>query len=76
MTSNAYEVFNSKLLDARRLPICSVIEVYRHILEKWFDERRAKAVARTEELTEEVVAKLTPLVELSNMYTMVAISED
>lgn len=39
LTSNAAEVFNSRLLDARRLPICLMIEAFRHIVEQWFDQR-------------------------------------
>ncbi|XP_057768223.1 uncharacterized protein LOC130988418 [Salvia miltiorrhiza] len=34
LTSNVAESFNSRLLWARRLPICSMVEAIRHIIEK------------------------------------------
>ncbi|XP_057803545.1 uncharacterized protein LOC131018865 [Salvia miltiorrhiza] len=43
LTSNIAESFNSRLLWARRLPICSMVEAIRHIIEKWFDERQEAA---------------------------------
>lgn len=46
MASNAVEYFNSRLLWARHSPICSLIEVVRNVIEKWFDERRAMAIGR------------------------------
>ncbi|KAH6766278.1 hypothetical protein C2S52_017261 [Perilla frutescens var. hirtella] len=58
MTSNVAECFNARLLWARRLPICSLIEVVRDVIEKWFDERRAKAVSRDHILTEFAYTKL------------------
>ncbi|KAH6762103.1 hypothetical protein C2S52_019536 [Perilla frutescens var. hirtella] len=65
MTSNAAECFNARLLWARRLPICSLIEVVRDVIEKWFDERRAKAVSRDHILTEFAYTKLYRQVEMS-----------
>ncbi|KAH6782071.1 hypothetical protein C2S51_007364 [Perilla frutescens var. frutescens] len=41
MTSNAAESLNARLLWARRLRICSMLEVFRRIVEEWFVERRA-----------------------------------
>ncbi|KAH6820367.1 hypothetical protein C2S53_017209 [Perilla frutescens var. hirtella] len=35
LTSNATEVLNAHLLWARRLPICSLIECIRHVIEQW-----------------------------------------
>lgn len=59
MTSNAVECFNSRLLWARRLPICSLIEVLRNVIEKWFDKRRTMAMGRDHLLTEEAYRKLS-----------------
>ncbi|KAH6786878.1 hypothetical protein C2S52_006430 [Perilla frutescens var. hirtella] len=68
MTSNAAECFNARLLWARRLPICSLIEVVRDVIEKWFDERRAKTVSRDHILTEFAYTKLYKQVEMSHQY--------
>ncbi|KAH6769872.1 hypothetical protein C2S52_014675 [Perilla frutescens var. hirtella] len=68
MTSNAAECFNARLLWARRLPICSLIEVVRDVIEKWFDERRAKIVSRDHILTEFAYTKLYKQVEMSHQY--------
>ncbi|KAH6765379.1 hypothetical protein C2S52_000205 [Perilla frutescens var. hirtella] len=68
MTSNAAECFNARLLWARRLPICSLIEVVRDVIEKWFDERRAKTVSRDHILTEFAYTKLYKQVEMSRQY--------
>ncbi|XP_057803157.1 uncharacterized protein LOC131018454 [Salvia miltiorrhiza] len=63
MTSNAAETMNSRLLWARRLPVASLIETYRAIMEKWFDRRRISAASRSHELTEVVEGKLHVAVE-------------
>ncbi|KAH6770984.1 hypothetical protein C2S52_015787 [Perilla frutescens var. hirtella] len=63
MTSNAAETLNARLLWARRLPICSLLEVYRSIVEKWFVERRAAAHAINHALTKEAANKLSKNVE-------------
>ncbi|KAH6805124.1 hypothetical protein C2S51_029955 [Perilla frutescens var. frutescens] len=68
MASNAAECFNARLLWARRLPICSLIEVVRDVIEKWFDERRAKTVSRDHILTEFAYTKLYKQVEMSHQY--------
>ncbi|XP_057779740.1 uncharacterized protein LOC130998330 [Salvia miltiorrhiza] len=52
MTSNAAETMNSRLLWARRLPVASLIESYRAILEKWFDARCLSTASRSHELIE------------------------
>lgn len=59
MTSNAAESFNGRLLWARQLPICSLVEVIRNVIEKWFNERRSLAYARDHQLTEEAYAKVS-----------------
>ncbi|KAH6795081.1 hypothetical protein C2S52_005558 [Perilla frutescens var. hirtella] len=70
MTSNAAECFNARLLWARRLLICSLIEVVRDVIEKWFDERRAKTVSRDHILTEDAYKKLYKQVEMSMVYVV------
>ncbi|XP_057808495.1 uncharacterized protein LOC131022972 [Salvia miltiorrhiza] len=52
MTSNAADTMNSRLLWARCLPVASLIETYRAIMEKWFDAQRLSAASRSHELTE------------------------
>ncbi|KAH6793917.1 hypothetical protein C2S52_004394 [Perilla frutescens var. hirtella] len=68
MTSNAAECFNARLLWARRLPICSMIDVVRDVIEKWFDERCAKSVTRDHILIEETYKKLYKQVEMCMAY--------
>ncbi|KAH6766525.1 hypothetical protein C2S52_017508 [Perilla frutescens var. hirtella] len=71
LTSNAAEVLNARLLWARRLPICSLIECIRHVIEQWFDSRRARANAHDNALTEEALNKLRAEVEKSRAFTVV-----
>ena len=40
MTTNISESLNSAMLKARELPICSMLEVLRMMLQRWFFERR------------------------------------
>ncbi|KAH6764806.1 hypothetical protein C2S51_016055 [Perilla frutescens var. frutescens] len=69
-TSPDAETFNGRLLWARRLPICSLIETIRHVIEQWFDERRRVANARIHDLTEEAVRKLSVEVQKSHTYAV------
>ncbi|KAH6780622.1 hypothetical protein C2S52_011859 [Perilla frutescens var. hirtella] len=69
--ANPAEVLNARLLWARRLPICSLIECIRHVIEQWFDSRRARANAHDNALTEEALNKLREEVEKSRAYTVV-----
>ncbi|XP_057803555.1 uncharacterized protein LOC131018877 [Salvia miltiorrhiza] len=66
MTSNVADVLNSRLLWARRFPVSSLLETFRTIVEKWFDERWASAMSRQHELTEAAYNKLTVQVELDH----------
>ncbi|KAH6795076.1 hypothetical protein C2S52_005553 [Perilla frutescens var. hirtella] len=68
MTSNAAKCFNTRLLWARRLPICSLIKVVRDVIEKWFNERRAKTVLRDHILIEFAYTKLYKQVKMSRQY--------
>ncbi|XP_057803587.1 uncharacterized protein LOC131018915 [Salvia miltiorrhiza] len=63
MTSNAAESLNSHLLWARCLPICSLLECYRSIVEKWFDERHVSVIGISHQLTEKTALKLQVAVE-------------
>ncbi|XP_057802661.1 uncharacterized protein LOC131017932 [Salvia miltiorrhiza] len=74
LTSNVAESFNSRLLWARRLPICSMVEAIRHIIEKWFDERHEAAKAFSADVTPEALRKLTVELERSRQYEVVAMS--
>ncbi|KAH6797459.1 hypothetical protein C2S52_022013 [Perilla frutescens var. hirtella] len=48
---------------ARRLLICSLIEVVRSITERWFDKRRELAVSRDHMITERAYKKLSKQAE-------------
>ncbi|XP_057779840.1 uncharacterized protein LOC130998443 [Salvia miltiorrhiza] len=74
LTSNIAESFNSRLLWARRLPICSMVEAIRHIIEKWFDERHEAAKSFSADVTPEAPSKLTVELERSRRYEVVPIS--
>ncbi|KAH6800557.1 hypothetical protein C2S52_001021 [Perilla frutescens var. hirtella] len=63
MTSNAAESLNARLLWARILPICSMLESFRKIMEEWFVERRAAAQTWDHVLTQPIVDKLSKNVE-------------
>ena len=43
MTTNIAESLNKCMMKARRLPIISAHEFLRHMLQKWFSDRRAAA---------------------------------
>ncbi|KAH6780923.1 hypothetical protein C2S52_012160 [Perilla frutescens var. hirtella] len=70
MTSNAAESLNARLLWARRLPVCSLLEVYRSIVERWFVERRAAAHVANHVLTGAAVEKLSGSVEQGRRYAL------
>ncbi|XP_057766815.1 uncharacterized protein LOC130987184 [Salvia miltiorrhiza] len=69
MTSNAAEVFNSRLLWARRLPICSMLEAIRIVIEKWFSERLRAAQQIEQGLTVEAGKRVAIEVQKSRRYT-------
>ncbi|KAH6789148.1 hypothetical protein C2S51_004154 [Perilla frutescens var. frutescens] len=72
MTSNAAMILNAHLLWARKLPICSLLEVFRTVIEKWFKERRAATILSDHVLTEEAMAKLSKSVEHGRCLTACA----
>ncbi|XP_057791782.1 uncharacterized protein LOC131008766 [Salvia miltiorrhiza] len=69
LTSNAAESFNARLLWARRLPICSMLEVVRLVIEQWFNDRLAAAQESDENLTPEAKQKLSAELVKSRRYT-------
>ncbi|XP_057793162.1 uncharacterized protein LOC131009771 [Salvia miltiorrhiza] len=69
MTSNAAEAFNSRLLWARRLPICSMLEAIRIFIEKWFSERLRAAQQIEQGLTAEAGKRVAIEVQKSRRYT-------
>ena len=75
LTSNAAETFNGRLLWARRLPICSMLESIRMVMEKWFGDRRAAAQRSNDYLTEEAHRKLADALQRSISYEATIISE-
>ncbi|XP_057779845.1 uncharacterized protein LOC130998447 [Salvia miltiorrhiza] len=75
LTSNAAESFNGRLLWARRLPICLLIEGIRMVIEKWFDERHEAAKSIQQDITPEAHRKLTEEMEKARRYDVVPTSE-
>ncbi|XP_057787664.1 uncharacterized protein LOC131004914 [Salvia miltiorrhiza] len=69
LTSNAAESFNARLLWARRLPICSMLEAVRLVIEQWFNDRLAAAQESDENLTPEAKQKLSAELVKSRRYT-------
>ncbi|KAH6788984.1 hypothetical protein C2S51_003990 [Perilla frutescens var. frutescens] len=70
MTSNAAESLNARLLWARRLPVCSLFEMFRSIVEQWFIERRAAAVGSNHVLTDGIALKLSGNVDKGRCYAV------
>ncbi|KAH6831765.1 hypothetical protein C2S53_008384 [Perilla frutescens var. hirtella] len=70
MTSNAVESLNARLLWARRLPVCSLLEMFRSIVEKWFVERRAAAQSSNHVLTDGIALKLSGNVDKGRCYAV------
>ncbi|XP_057774217.1 uncharacterized protein LOC130993369 [Salvia miltiorrhiza] len=69
MKSNAAEAFNARLLWARRLPICSMLEAIRLVIEKWFSERLRAAQQSEEPLSAEAGKMVAIKVQKSCRYT-------
>ncbi|KAA0051992.1 protein FAR1-RELATED SEQUENCE 3-like [Cucumis melo var. makuwa] len=65
MTTNIYESLNSAMLKARELPICSMLEVLRMMLQRWFFERRNDADYQVTDFTKTIVGLLREQIELS-----------
>ncbi|KAH6812903.1 hypothetical protein C2S51_021921 [Perilla frutescens var. frutescens] len=70
ITSNAAESLNARLLWARRLPICLMLESFRKIVDEWFVERRAAAQTWDHVLTQPIVDKLSKNVEQGRCFSV------
>ncbi|XP_057811352.1 uncharacterized protein LOC131025571 [Salvia miltiorrhiza] len=75
LTSNAAEALNARLLWARRLPICSMLEAIRMVLEQWFNDRLASAEESDDLLTPEATQKISAEISKSRRYTAKRTSE-
>ncbi|XP_057811370.1 uncharacterized protein LOC131025588 [Salvia miltiorrhiza] len=75
LTSNAAEALNARLLWARRLPICSMLEAIRMVLEQWFNDRLASAEESDDLLTPEAKQKISAEISKSRRYTAKRTSE-
>ncbi|XP_052171685.1 uncharacterized protein LOC127787667 [Diospyros lotus] len=58
MTTNIAESLNKCMMKARRLPITSAHEFLRHMLQKWFSDRRAVAARLETDVTSAAVAHI------------------
>ncbi|KAL3622172.1 hypothetical protein CASFOL_033583 [Castilleja foliolosa] len=58
MTSNSAESLNGRLSWARKLPVCSLFEAIRHLLQDWFVVRRDEAVNNEIEVSSECNKRL------------------
>ncbi|KAH6760242.1 hypothetical protein C2S51_017191 [Perilla frutescens var. frutescens] len=70
MTSNAVESLNARLLWAKRLPVCSLLEMFRLIVEQWFVERCAAAQGSNHVLTDGITLKLSGNVDKGRCYAV------
>ncbi|KAL8478296.1 hypothetical protein ACS0TY_030270 [Phlomoides rotata] len=52
MTSNIAESLNSVLRHTRKFPVCPLLECIHEMLQRWFFERREKAIGRSQVLTD------------------------
>ncbi|XVF84789.1 hypothetical protein PTKIN_Ptkin17bG0067100 [Pterospermum kingtungense] len=74
MTSNVAESLNSALRNARKFPVCTVIEFIRGLIQKRFHERGEKAVERTEILTEHVTKMMVSNKSYADFMTVKSIN--
>ena len=74
MTSNAAESLNNRLLWARRLPVCALLECVRSVIEEWFYKHQTMALACNHELTPACAAKLNKSIEASHGMEISAIN--
>ncbi|KAH6808133.1 hypothetical protein C2S51_029241 [Perilla frutescens var. frutescens] len=68
--SSLEQSLNARLLWVGRLPICSMFEMFRSIVEQWFIERCAAALGSNHELTDGTVLKLSENIEKGHCYTV------
>ena len=70
MTSNIVECMNNCLRHARQLPITTLVEYIRDMMQKWFHERRETASKNATQLSRWATDKLTKKNEYSHKYTV------
>ena len=70
MTSNIVECMNNCLRHARQLPITTLVEYIRDMMQKWFHERRETASKNETQLSRWATKKLTKKNEYSHKYTV------
>ncbi|KAH6837263.1 hypothetical protein C2S53_003050 [Perilla frutescens var. hirtella] len=70
MTSNTTESLNARLLWTRKLPVCSLFEMFRSIVEQWFVERRMAAQGSNHVLTDGIALKLSGNVDKGRSYAV------
>ncbi|XP_038711809.1 uncharacterized protein LOC120006004 [Tripterygium wilfordii] len=59
LTTNIAESMNAALRDVRGLPITTLVEQLRSLIQRWFHERRTKAASITSQLCKKVEKKMT-----------------
>ncbi|XP_016900529.2 uncharacterized protein LOC107990935 [Cucumis melo] len=67
MTTNISESLNSAMLKARELPICSMLEVLRMMLQRWFFERKNEVDYQMTDFTKTVKGILREQIERSRL---------
>ncbi|KAK2646062.1 hypothetical protein Ddye_021257 [Dipteronia dyeriana] len=70
MIYNIVECMNNCLWYARQLPITTLVEYVRDMMQKWFHERRDAASRNTTQLSRWATEKLTKKNETSHKYTV------
>ncbi|KAK2638396.1 hypothetical protein Ddye_026191 [Dipteronia dyeriana] len=70
MTSNIVECMNNCLRYARQLPITTLVEYVREMMQKWFHERRDAASRNTTQMSRWATEKLTKKNKTSHKYTV------
>ncbi|KAK2655441.1 hypothetical protein Ddye_008493 [Dipteronia dyeriana] len=70
MTSNIMECMNNCLRYALQLPITTLVEYVRDMMQKWFHERREAATRNKTQLSRWATEKLTKKNETSHKYTV------
>ncbi|KAA0037688.1 uncharacterized protein E5676_scaffold25G00510 [Cucumis melo var. makuwa] len=65
MTTNISESLNSAMLKARELPMCSMLEALRMMLQRWFFEWRNDAEYQVTDFTKTIESILRKQIELS-----------
>jgi hypothetical protein len=77
LTSNIAEAFNSKLLEAREMPILAMLEEIRHQLMGWYAERRFSEQNTSGGIVSRIATKIQKLInERARRYRYIQSTED